>query len=592
MKQTSVEDKISTIMRMKERGVFNNYIEYMVFPYYKNLIPGTKIDFAFPITVLVGKNGSGKSSTLHALYGAPYWHSCSEFWFSTEIDPIVESGGNGRNRFFYGYTEGKNSEVKEVMKTRMKRGSKTKEEDPDYWETSKPVKRDGMVAAKRNDPVKRDVVYIDFRAEVSAFDKIFHFSKGNLNEKKALLRSRSKYLNRLFNGEAMRFPGQPDEKVGKVIELSENSRIIIGNILGKEYVNIKIAEHSLFKNTGTSIYVKTKMLSLYSEANAGSGEVAVIQLVKKIEDAADYSLILLDEPEVSIHPGAQEKLKIYLLDAVIRKKLQIVISTHSPILIKDMPNEAIKLYITNEQGKFEVKENINYQEAFFDLEESVDEKKIIFCEDFAAKKLIDNILLRIEKKQFFDVEYNPGGEKTLITKYVPSFTMHELFREKVFLVLDGDMKTGYTFEEEDLTVVQRNDKIYLKDCVKKAYGTEIEVYVDGGTGGSRDDQKCDAYLRYLKYYNKNVYYLPDESIPEVILLESSYVKREFSHILKKYDSIDNFNAKKVICDISKEDYGNEEHINDVISRLAYKWSIEEGKNQTYFINMINEIFEK
>lgn len=592
MKEMNTNDKINVITHMKEKGVFSKYIEYMVFPYYKNLVPNTKINFRFPLTVLVGKNGSGKSSTLHALYGAPYWHSCSEFWFSTEIDPIVETGGNGKNRFFYGYTEGKNDEIKEVMKTRMKRGSKTKEEDPDYWETSKPIKRDGMSALKRNDPVKRDVIYIDFRAEVSAFDKVFHFSKGSLNENKALLRSRSKYLNRLFNGEAMRFPGQPDEKVGKVIEVNEESRKIIGNILGKDYVNIKIADHSLFRNPGTSIYVKTKMSSLYSEANAGSGEVAVIQLVKKIEDAAEYSLILLDEPEVSIHPGAQEKLKLYLLDAIIRKKLQIVISTHSPILIKDMPNEAIKLYITNEKGKFEIKENINYQEAFFDLEECVDEKKIIFCEDFAAKKLIDNILIHIKKEQFFDVEYNPGGEKTLLTKYLPSFTTHNLFREKVFMILDGDMKTGYTFEEDDLTVVQQNDKNYLKDYVKKVLGTEIEAYIDGGSGGSRDDQKCEAYLRYLRYHKRNIYYIQDGLIPEVILLESSYVKREFSHILKNYEHINNFNAKKIIADICEEDYGNKEHINDLITRLAYKWSLEKGQRQAYFVDMINEIFEK
>lgn len=42
------------------------------------------------------------------------------------------------------------------------------------------------------------------------------------------------------------------------------------------------------------------------------------------------------------------------------------------------------------------------------------------------------MLIRMDKKQYFDVEYNPGGEKTLITKYLPSFTMHELFRDKVF----------------------------------------------------------------------------------------------------------------------------------------------------------------
>lgn len=52
-----------------------------------------------------------------------------------------------------------------------------------------------------------------------------------------------------------------------------------------------------------------------------------------------------------------------------------------------MPSEAIKLYITNSQGRFEVKENVDYREAFYDLEDCVSDKKIIFCEDFAAKIL-------------------------------------------------------------------------------------------------------------------------------------------------------------------------------------------------------------
>lgn len=587
----SIEKEIDDIKKMKENGIFKKYIEYIAFPYYKNLVPGTKINFDFPITILVGKNGSGKSSTLHALYGAPYWKSCSDFWFSTEVDPIEETGGAGRNRFFYGYKEDKDSEVKEVMKTRMRRGSKTKEEDPDYWETSKPIKKDGMVAQTRNDPVKKNVVYLDFRAEVSAFDKIFHFSRGDISKKKDLLRKRSKYLNRLFNGEAMRFPGVPDEKVGTVNELDDKVKQKISFILGKEYVSIKVAEHSLFKNPGTSIYVKTKLSSRYSEANAGSGEVAVIQLVKKIEESEEYSLILLDEPEVSIHPGAQEKLKEYLIDATKRKKLQVVISSHSPILIRDMPPEAIKLYITNPQGQFEVKENVDYREAFYDLEDCVSDKKIIFCEDFAAKNIVEKVLERMDKSQYFDVEFNPGGEKTLLTKYLPTFITHDFFKERVFLVLDGDMQTGYVYNEDALTVKQENDVSYLKRCVNEAYGVEIQAYVDGGQGGKREDQEIKAYKQYLRYYRDSVFYLPDEAIPEKILLDSEYAKKQYKNIVNS-TSVTNENAKEIFAMISEEDYGNREHINDLIEKISYKWSKEESSNKKHIEDILNEIYKK
>lgn len=62
-----MDKEIDTIKNMKENGAFKKYIEYIVFPYYKNLVPGTKINLEFPITILVGKNGSGKVQ-LYMLY--------------------------------------------------------------------------------------------------------------------------------------------------------------------------------------------------------------------------------------------------------------------------------------------------------------------------------------------------------------------------------------------------------------------------------------------------------------------------------------------------------------------------------------------
>ena len=594
---------VDVIQGMKQKNIFKNYIEYIIFPYYKNLLPNSKIDFEFPLTILVGKNGSGKSSTLHALYGAPLNKSCSDFWFSTEVDPINENSDKDRNRFFYGYRENDKSGIKEVKKQRSKRtGSKTKKEDLDYWETARPKKTDGMIGGKkRYSPVNKEVIYIDFRAEVSAFDKIFHFSKEKLNERKKLLRTRSKYLKRLFDKKAMKFPGVKDEKIGNLIELSDESIKKISHILGKNYVNIKVAEHSLFRNKGTSILVKTRVSSDYSEANAGSGEVAVIQLVKKIEEASEYSLILLDEPEVSIHPGAQEKLKKFLLESIKEKKLQMVISTHSSIFLKNLPSSAIKLYITNNNGKFEIKQNISYEEAFFDIENSVAHKKIIFCEDYAAKCIIESILQFIKKDVFFDVIFLSGGEATLIAKYLPTIVSHKDFENKIFMILDGDMKKEFQFNEEELTVGNSSNSIYLKSCVKNVFGQEVDVFPD--SGNNKEQQKCEMYLKYLKYHRDNIYYLPDLT-PELILLKANYIKENYKEELSKYSidfELDNNksqktakdNAKKIINEIAKKDYNSAdiEFIKAEIKRLSVKWTQEESEDRKELIKILDKIIK-
>ena len=74
-----------------------------------------------------------------------------------------------------------------------------------------------------------------------------------------------------------------------------------------------------------------------------------------------------------------------------------------------MPNSAIKLFKTNENGKFYIEENVHYQEAFYNIEDKVGDKKIIYCEDYAAQILIEKTLVYMKKEEFFEVVYFHGG---------------------------------------------------------------------------------------------------------------------------------------------------------------------------------------
>lgn len=122
--------------------VFPGYITHIRFPRYKNIADGMRIDFTFPITALVGSNGSGKTSVLNALYGAPARKSAGQYWFSTKVDPIKEGDGSP-SRFIYGH---RNPTLKAIVETRKARVKKIRRGrlDPNYWEPTKESTGDQM----------------------------------------------------------------------------------------------------------------------------------------------------------------------------------------------------------------------------------------------------------------------------------------------------------------------------------------------------------------------------------------------------------------------------------------------------------------
>lgn len=327
---------------------FDPYISHIRFPHYKNLAPDLKIDFDFPITALVGPNGTNKSSILRAIQGSPGNENLGIYWFSTSTDPIADSGG--RNSFIYGYHHDGARKVVEVLKQRIK-----KDEDPDYWEPSRAVGSYGMAKFEkpsrgnknttRWDTIAKPVVYVDFRQTLSAFDRAFYYGTKQqgetFRERKDFLRRRSPRLAEAIKTSATSFSFHGERIVDQENRLLASDELKAAcTILGRDYSEIRWIRHKFFNVNGATCVLKTSDMS-YTEAFAGSGEFAVVRLVVALVGAEPGSLILLDEPEVSLHPGAQERLMSFLFARVKKLKYQVVLATHSPAIIRWLPPEAI-----------------------------------------------------------------------------------------------------------------------------------------------------------------------------------------------------------------------------------------------------------
>lgn len=548
---------IETIGHIKTNtSQFKNYIDYIRFPHFKNLAKDTKISFDFPFTVFVGKNGCGKSSALQALYGCPKGYSPATFWFSTDLDPIKES--ERRNCIIYAYNNIAAQDVIEVLKTRIKYDKE--KQIYDYWEPSRAIKEYGMVpppplsdgqsvpngrSKTRWDQIEKKVLYIDFRNEISAFDKYFYFGQApktlTMKTKQDYIRRYSPYLRRvLVGGHKVTYRGR--EKHKDLYTLSDNEVENSAFILGKSYNQIRMIEHSFYKNSGKSILYDSRF-GRYSEAFAGSGEIAIISLVAQVGAVEDYSLVLLDEPETSLHPGAQHKLKQFLLEQILRKKLQVVICSHSPSLIKGLPENAIKVFYENEYGMASVKENVIPEEAFFYLGYEDINKTTIIVEDYAAKLLIEKLLKDYgsETESIFNVEYYPGGAAELkqsITIYSRSNNA------RPFIILDGDQK--YVDCHIDPNSIPVSEYHNLSSLIFQQCQENIKFAPDGHEGEPNQDQKNELMLSFLRFYHENVYYLPTKTPEELIWRCSTITESKL---------VDNGEYKEAIAALSNELFG-------------------------------------
>lgn len=78
--------------------------------------------------------------------------------------------------------------------------------------------------------------------------------------------------------------------------------------------------------------------NIYSGFHQGAGETILAELLQV--EIPQFSILLIDEVESSLHPRLQRRLVRDLAELARSLDLQIILTTHSPFVLDELPNEA------------------------------------------------------------------------------------------------------------------------------------------------------------------------------------------------------------------------------------------------------------
>ncbi|GHD45464.1 AAA domain-containing protein, putative AbiEii toxin, Type IV TA system [Marinobacter persicus] len=129
-----------------------------------------------------------------------------------------------------------------------------------------------------------------------------------------------------------------------LVNFSEENEIREKGKLGSQQARL----YSLLEDLRRFELVRGPQIRLYKKgggefdfSDASSGEASILStLIALVPNLEDNSLVVIDEPEISLHPSWQYRY-IELIDRIIslRKGCHVVIATHSHFLVSDLPLE-------------------------------------------------------------------------------------------------------------------------------------------------------------------------------------------------------------------------------------------------------------
>lgn len=341
---------------------------------------GQRLKLDFPIVAIVGENGSGKSTLLQAAAGVyqPIKDVKNRSYFQTEFFPETAWDTIKEALLEYGYSQGGQHLTHKIRKPSTR------------WlgNPERPRRLVEYIDLSRLQPVATRVGYA-------------RIAKNRHSEASA----------RLFSAE-------------QVSRLSE--------VMGRKYEAARVALSNI--DDAREIPILTKNLTTYSGFHQGSGETTIAELLGV--DLPKYGLVLIDEIESSLHPRAQRRLMRDLAEQCRTRECQIILTTHSPYVLEELPLLA-RCYILESSDTKEIVSGVSPQFAMTKMDDEPHPECELYVEDERSKIMLNELLTRHMKELFARCTIIPYGASNL-GMALGQMVANRRFPRPTCVFLDGD----------------------------------------------------------------------------------------------------------------------------------------------------------
>lgn len=355
------------IMDFAEINTIRNQFQAGLWPQFLQMIQidglrgwsGQSVEINFPVIAIVGENGSGKSTLM-------------------KVAACVYDSKEKEKRFYPSsfFVETHWDKIQGVkIDYRVKRGPNV-----ETFRITKPTQR---WRVPENAP-KRDVFLLDI-ARTLPLDASVGYAK----------------IARLAAAEI------------ESADITDAFRERLSYVLGRNYKKARFATSDVDKYRQVGLLERE--WGELSQFHQGAGEDATLDLFRTLQGIPDNSLLLVDEVEASLHPRSQRRLVRFLLWLARQRRIQVILSTHSPYVLQELPQEARILLLPGPQG-LSVVYGVSAEFAMSRLDDEVHPEVHLFVEDREAEVLLREILASSDEsaKLLNRVAISPVGPSNVV----------------------------------------------------------------------------------------------------------------------------------------------------------------------------------